>query len=70
MPLVDLIEGMKPIYETGAQGGPEPPQIKCGSREPSHPAMTNFDARVAELERDIGAPLPAASAATPVAEVQ
>ena len=30
MPLVDLIEGMKPIYETGAQGGPEPPQIKCG----------------------------------------
>lgn len=33
-------------------------------------AAANFDARIAELERAIGAPLPAASAATPVAEVK
>ncbi len=33
-------------------------------------AAANFDSRVAELERAIGAPLPAASAATPVAEVR
>lgn len=33
-------------------------------------AAANFDARIAELERAIGAPLPAASAATPVAEVR
>ncbi len=33
-------------------------------------AAANFDARLAELERAIGAPLPAASAATPVAEVR
>ena len=33
-------------------------------------AAANFDARVAELERAVGAPLPAATAATPVAEVQ
>jgi hypothetical protein len=32
-------------------------------------AAANFDARIAELERAIGAPLPAASAATPVTEV-
>jgi outer membrane protein, heavy metal efflux system len=33
-------------------------------------AAANFDARIAELERAIGAPLPAASPATPVAEVK
>jgi cobalt-zinc-cadmium efflux system outer membrane protein len=33
-------------------------------------AAANFDVRIAELERAIGAPLPAASAATPVAEVK
>jgi len=33
-------------------------------------AAANFDTRIAELERAIGAPLPAASAATPVAEVK
>ena len=33
-------------------------------------AAANFDARIAELERAMGAPLPAASAATPVAEVK
>lgn len=30
VPLVDLLEGMKAIYEIGAKGGSEPPQIKCG----------------------------------------
>lgn len=33
-------------------------------------AAANFDARIAELERAIGAPLPAGSAATPVTEVK
>jgi len=33
-------------------------------------AAANFDARIAELERAIGGPLPDISAATPVAEVQ
>jgi len=33
-------------------------------------STANFDARIADLERAIGASLPAASAATPVVEVQ
>jgi outer membrane protein TolC len=33
-------------------------------------AAANFDARIAELERAIGAPLPAVSAGTPIAEVK
>jgi hypothetical protein len=33
-------------------------------------AAANFDQRIAELERAIGAPIPAGAPATPVAEVK